>query len=193
MTIARDDLWNNYCPGNETQDTVMLDPFLFKYSLNVGIINLFQYCQEIPPQHRGGSFNFNCSQEGEVITGFYTVPFPNLPLPNTCQVLEINVPVLLTALDDLKRTGNLSEALNKGFEVEYLLGSTPCSACYLSGGKCGSNQSAPGQFLCYCPDREPQMSTCPTPTPTPTSSPPGMFLCKYRRLPLCFKAYIILV
>ncbi|KAK1565750.1 hypothetical protein Q3G72_034142 [Acer saccharum] len=162
MTIARDDLWNNYCPGKKNQHTIVLDPHLFKYSPNVRNLSFF-HCQEIPPQHPN---YFNCSLDGEVITGFYTVSVPNLPLPNhsdTCQVLEINVPVLLTALDDLSGTEKLGDVVNKGFEVDYLLGSTPCPACYLSGGRCGSNQSAPGQFLCYCRDHEPQMSTCPHP------------------------------
>ncbi|KAK0586996.1 hypothetical protein LWI29_015904 [Acer saccharum] len=184
MTIAQDDRWNNYCPGNETQETVMLDlePCLFKYSPNVGNLSFFR-CQDIHPQHPG---YFKCSEEGEDITGFYTVVPPPY-LPATCQELKIKVAVLLTALDDLYRTGNLSKALNKGFEVEYLLDITNCSDCYLSGGRCGFNQSAPGQFLCYCHDHKPQMSTCPH---------PGMILhilSKYPGLPLCFKAYIILV
>ncbi|KAK4842809.1 hypothetical protein QYF36_000408 [Acer negundo] len=165
MTIARDDLWNNYCPGTETQDTVMLEHFLFKYSPNVGNLSFF-HCQEIPPQHPG---YFNCSLDGEFITGFYTVSVPNHPppvlpnLPDTCQLLEIKVPFLLTALVDLKGTRNLGDVVNKGFEVEFLLDNTPFYDCYLSGGKCGSNSSNPGQFLCYCHDHEPQMSTCPHP------------------------------
>ncbi|KAK1564537.1 hypothetical protein Q3G72_005273 [Acer saccharum] len=190
MTIVRHDHWDNYCPDNETQDTVLLEQFHFKYSPNDRILSFF-HCQEIQPQHPDYFRNFNCSLDGEVITGFYTVSsVPNLPLqnlPDTCQEFEIKVPVLWNAHEDLNGTENLGDVVNKGFEVEYLLGSTPCPACQLSGGKCGSNQSAPGQFLCYCRDHEPQMSNCPH---------PGMILhipSKYHGLPLCFKTYIILV
>ncbi|KAK2647936.1 hypothetical protein Ddye_015425 [Dipteronia dyeriana] len=168
MTIARDDLWNNCCPRKETQDTAMLDPYLFKYSLNVRILSFF-HCQEIYPQYPD---HFNCSAEGEDITGFYNVSVPDLPppIPNTCQV-GIKVPVLLSALDDLNRTKNLGDALNKGFEVEYLLGSTPpCSSCNSAGGICGSNQSALGQFLCYCRDDQPHGTVICGPNESP---PPG--------------------
>ncbi|KAK1565329.1 hypothetical protein Q3G72_024857 [Acer saccharum] len=187
VTIVRDDLWYNYCPGNETRDTVLLEHFNFKYSPNDRILSFF-HCQEIQPQHPD-YFNFSCSAEGKYITGFYTVSVPDRPppnLPDTCHA-GIKVPVLWNALEHLSGTENLGDVVNKGFEVEYLLDITNCSACYLSGGTCGSNQSAPGQFLCYCHDHKPQMSTCPH---------PGMILhilSKYHGLPLCFKTHIILV
>ncbi|KAK2647926.1 hypothetical protein Ddye_015415 [Dipteronia dyeriana] len=160
MTIARDDLWNNYSPGKETKDTVVLEHFLLKYGPNVGNLSFF-HCQEIQPQYPG---YFNCSAEGEDITGFYIVSVPDLPtpIPNTCQV-GIKVPVIFTALDDHNGTENLGDALNKGFEVEYLLDSTPCSDCYSSGGICESSLSDPGQFLCSCRDYDPQSYICPPP------------------------------
>ncbi|KAK3225284.1 hypothetical protein Dsin_005146 [Dipteronia sinensis] len=128
MTIARDDLWKNYCPGKETQDTVMLDPYLFKYSPNVGNLSFFNCSEKIQRQH---TEYFNCSPEDEVINCFYVIDVPGCQLSNTCQ-LGIKVPVLLTALEDLNRTRILGGALKKGFEVEYLVDNTPCSACYSS-------------------------------------------------------------
>ncbi|KAI9174007.1 hypothetical protein LWI28_010245 [Acer negundo] len=150
MTIARDDLWNGYCPGIVSQHT-FIDPLLFKsYSPNVRELSFFHECQEQTYPHN--SNYFNCSLPDKVISVFYNVS--DLPLSNlssTCKA-EIKIPVLLAALDDLCRTRNLGEVLNKGFEVEYNANETFCLPCINSDGKCEPNHSNPGQFECLCGD-----------------------------------------
>ncbi|KAK1564334.1 hypothetical protein Q3G72_000865 [Acer saccharum] len=142
---------NGYCPGIVSQHT-FIDPLLFKYSPNVRELSFFHQCEENFYSHH--SNYFNCPLQEKDISGFYMVHVPDLSLrnlSNTCKA-EIKVPVLLAALHDLIETGNLSEALNKGFEVEYNANETFCPACELSGGKCDPNHLNAGQFLCLCGD-----------------------------------------
>ncbi|KAK1565289.1 hypothetical protein Q3G72_023378 [Acer saccharum] len=157
MTIARADLWNDYCPGIVSQHT-LIDPLLFKYSPNVRELSFFHQCEENFYSHRPNYFN--CSLQDKVIPGFYNVPDrPLWNLSNTCKA-EIKIPVLLAALHDLIETRNLSEALNKGFEVEYYANETYCLPCIYSGGRCEPNHSNPGQLVCLCGDDESQKPTC---------------------------------
>ncbi|KAI9173826.1 hypothetical protein LWI28_007151 [Acer negundo] len=122
MIIARADLWNSSCPtpGKVLQDTIF-NTSLYKYS-----------------------------EEGA--GGFYTIEGSEIKLLNlskTCKA-GIKVPVLLTALNDL-RPGNLGQVLDKGFDVEYKASKSSCSACEGSSGRCGSDVSDSDQFICYCP------------------------------------------
>ncbi|TXG51435.1 hypothetical protein EZV62_023959 [Acer yangbiense] len=163
MTIARDDLWNGYCPGIVSQHT-FIDPLLFKYSPNVRQLSFFHQCEENFYSHHPNYFN--CLLQDKNISGFYNGPeLPLSNLSNTCKT-EIKVPVLLAALDDLIETGNLSEVLNKGFEVEYNANETFCPACELSGGKCDPNHLNAGQFLCFCGDEFHKL-TCTSDAPSP--------------------------
>ncbi|KAL5748864.1 hypothetical protein ACOSQ2_026161 [Xanthoceras sorbifolium] len=139
MTIARDDLWNNYCPGIVTQHPIF-NTSLFKCSLNDRELSVFHDCSEpIFPGPDKPNY-FSCTVDGTERAGFYIVPGLQLPnISNTCKA-EVKVPVLLAALDDLHGPGNLTEVLNKGFEVCYDTESSFCSAsaCTLTGGICGS-------------------------------------------------------
>ncbi|KAL5815562.1 hypothetical protein ACOSQ4_026203 [Xanthoceras sorbifolium] len=135
MTIARDDLWNNYCPGIVTRHTIV-NLSLFNCSPNVPELSFFHYCDEAIDPYSPNYFS--CTVDGTERAGFYIVPGLQLPnISNTCKA-EVKVPVLLAALDDLHRPGNLGEVLNKGFEVDYYTDSTLCSACTSTGGICGS-------------------------------------------------------
>ena len=126
MTIARDDLWNDYCSAIVNQE-IDFNHNIFKYGQDVRNISLFNDCRDAISPLQGPNY-INCSTvEGEEITGFYSIDIPELRisnLSNTCQ-LGIKVPVLLAALDDLGR-GNLEQALKQGFDVEYIADSIPC-------------------------------------------------------------------
>ncbi|KAK1564773.1 hypothetical protein Q3G72_011356 [Acer saccharum] len=161
MTIARDDLWNDYCSGILNQE-IDFNHNIFKYGQNVRNLSLFNDCRDAISPLQGPNY-INCSTvEGEEITtGFYAIDIPELRLTNlsnTCQ-LGIKVPVLLAALADLQ-WGNLEQALKQGFEVEYIADSIPCVQCIATGGICGSNISNTEQFICLCHD-QPQPHTCP--------------------------------
>ncbi|KAL5817956.1 hypothetical protein ACOSQ3_026334 [Xanthoceras sorbifolium] len=160
MTIARYDLWNDYCPGIVTQE-IAFDQNLFKYGPNVRNLSLFYDCREvIPPQN---SNYVSCKVGDEDKTGFYAIDIAGLRLPNltdTC-TKGIKVPVQLAALEDL-RPGNLEQALKQGFDVEYNTDNILCAKCLATLGICASNSSNSEQFICLCTDeREPQAHSCP--------------------------------
>ncbi|KAK0587567.1 hypothetical protein LWI29_025006 [Acer saccharum] len=166
MTIVRDDLWNDYCSAIVYQE-INFNHNIFKYSQNVRNISLFHHCDGVISPRDSNYFSCKMGLGGEEITtGFYVIDIPELRISNLSNTFQlgIKVPVLLAALDDLRR-GNLEQALKQGFEVEYIADSIPCVQCIATGGICGSNISNTEQFICLCPD-QPQPHTCPVGPPS---------------------------
>ncbi|KAK1564864.1 hypothetical protein Q3G72_013448 [Acer saccharum] len=165
MTIARADLWNDYCSAIFNQE-IDFNHNIFKYGQNVRNISLFHHCDGVISTRDSNYFSCKMGLGGEEITtGFYAIDIPELRisnLSNTCQ-LGIKVPVLLAALADLGR-GNFVQALKQGFDVEYIADSIQCVKCVATGGICGSNISNAEQFICLCHD-QPQPDTCPLAPP----------------------------
>ncbi|TXG51434.1 hypothetical protein EZV62_023958 [Acer yangbiense] len=136
MIVARDDLWNSSCP---TPGTVLQDT----------IFNTSDFSLQVRSE---------CEEEAG---GFYTIEGSEFQLSNlskTCKA-GIKVPVLLTALNDL-RPGNLGQVLDKGFDVEYKASNSSCSACEGSSGRCGSDNPLSDRFICYCPYGPRTYTTC---------------------------------
>lgn len=161
MTVALDDLdVNTGCP--QSFKNISFNQILFNFSSEVQNLSLFYNCSD---KSLPGSNNFSCPLGGEEEIGFYRVDgevgyFENLT--NTCSNV-IKIPVLSGALDMIGQVENgerLKEALRGGFEVMYQAENRICSACQSSGGICGSNESNPVEFVCFCRD-EPHPFTCP--------------------------------
>ncbi|KAL5815559.1 hypothetical protein ACOSQ3_026337 [Xanthoceras sorbifolium] len=144
MNMARDDIWNSYCPGLLQETT--LNKTLYNYMPDVIFLDLFYNCS--------GQFSLNESNSfscGEG-TGFYTNPSYVLQLPNLTNTCEksIKVPVLRTALENhVQNKSDFQQTLNQGFDVEFQSDNTSCTPCFNSGGVCASNVST-SKFVCYC-------------------------------------------
>ncbi|KAJ0105342.1 hypothetical protein Patl1_19164 [Pistacia atlantica] len=157
---------SNFCPERPAV-SVNFNQFLSNYSSNVRNLSLFYDCTH---ESKLGLYNYTCKQGNEDRKGFYTIDdepryFPNLTHPVTCSKVT-KVPILLTdALNKNKNEpqgdlGWLREILDMGLEVKYEAENRLCSACQSSRGICGSNDSNPGEFVCFCRDK-PYPHACP--------------------------------
>lgn len=134
----------------------------FKFSSSVGNITLFYGCSSFEiSQYKPKSFS--CAYlNGTKGSGFYFRETSEIIRRKT-QLCEVNytVPVLKKELDELNNgNGTVLSVLQKGFEMEYIANFTTCSTCESSGGRCGTSDSRPSEFVCYCPDG-PEPFTCP--------------------------------
>ncbi|GKV51857.1 hypothetical protein SLEP1_g58480 [Rubroshorea leprosula] len=66
---------------------------------------------------------------------------------------RVEAPAPKEALDEFKSGRlNLSGALMRPFNVQYLAYDGFCDQCLRSGGRCGTNRTFPRLFACNCPD-----------------------------------------
>ncbi|KAJ0105518.1 hypothetical protein Patl1_19165 [Pistacia atlantica] len=167
ITIARDDLWHDFCPGIFTETNLghalfHIVPKNVRYFLRLfydcsGKISLLQ-----------NSSSFRCKVEGrERIAFYFSGQLLGEKLPNLTSICNnyIRVPVSRSSVDHL-RAGEFGKALNKGFDVEYT--ARFCKPCESSGGMCGSNystsnplivSSTSNPFVCFCRDK-PRPKSC---------------------------------
>ncbi|XP_050237461.1 LEAF RUST 10 DISEASE-RESISTANCE LOCUS RECEPTOR-LIKE PROTEIN KINASE-like 1.2 isoform X3 [Mercurialis annua] len=158
MTIAREDYWENICPGDFANTT--LDQALFNFTQPFPNISLFYNCAHLP------------SSFPEIILPCYS---PNNQRPNAFYATDeklrelkierpqcehrVNVPIPMDALKEiLNGVDALSRVLRRGFEVIYEYHQN-CRGCHDSGGRCGTNTTT-SNFTCLCPDH-PYESSCP--------------------------------
>ncbi|XP_044477112.1 LEAF RUST 10 DISEASE-RESISTANCE LOCUS RECEPTOR-LIKE PROTEIN KINASE-like 1.2 isoform X1 [Mangifera indica] len=168
VRILRKDLpWNFSSCFDRANVSVDFNQFLYSYSSNVRNLSLFYNCSDVTQLV---IHNYICHQQGrEDRKGFYTIDdkpdiFPNNTGAVTCREVT-KVPILLdiTALHESRPSENLQwlrYILDLGLEVKYDAKNELCSACRLSGGICGSNETNHGAFLCLCRDK-PQPLICP--------------------------------
>lgn len=182
MTIARDDLWNNSCSGITDETSLDDTPFL-NYGPSIRNLTIYYGCTDVNSlQHRINSFA--CTGSREEVAGFYTTVDDDelgFQLPNLTDTCYYGINVSIQFTDNL-RTGELRQALQQGYDVQYRSDNL-CSVCESSGGTCGTSNSTRRNFVCFCRD-QPHLSTCPPesppptnpPSPSPAAPPPGMML-----------------
>ncbi|PSS33587.1 Leaf rust 10 disease-resistance locus receptor-like protein kinase [Actinidia chinensis var. chinensis] len=156
LNVARDEFWNNNCPTELHNAT--LDATHFQYAPSTEDLMLYYGCRvivagsPIPNQ-------FNCS-ENQIIDTFGIYVTANLASNNTLNALNVNcsdgvsVRVNQTAAAALadNSSGNITQVLNSGFGLVWEANNTDCQSCVGSGGRCGTNSTGAGSFVCYCPD-----------------------------------------
>ncbi|KAJ8642928.1 hypothetical protein MRB53_004676 [Persea americana] len=73
------------------------------------------------------------------------------------------IPLLKSAADKLWQDGgaNFGDALERGFDVQWMVGTEWCAECESSGGRCGYNESNPIEATCFCRDGK-QIARCPS-------------------------------
>ncbi|PSS33590.1 Leaf rust 10 disease-resistance locus receptor-like protein kinase [Actinidia chinensis var. chinensis] len=101
---------------------------------------------------------FNCS-ENQITDTFGTYMVANLPsntpiTPNANCSNGVSVRVNQTAAEALadSASANITQVLNSGFGLLWEANNTDCQSCVGSGGRCGTNSTGAGSFVCYCPD-----------------------------------------
>ncbi|CAI9110656.1 OLC1v1010720C2 [Oldenlandia corymbosa var. corymbosa] len=152
VTIARDDLWNNFCPTFLMNTT--LDFNIFSYSDSNENLTLSYGCtSSAPAAETKPSNEFVCVVNDTTSSSFFTstnVISSNTtnPLPLKCNS-SIFVPIHQTAAKNLKDTAALRAALAAGFTLRYEANNTICKGCIQTGGRCGYNHAS-SSFVCYC-------------------------------------------
>ncbi|XWS37634.1 hypothetical protein CRYUN_Cryun19dG0061600 [Craigia yunnanensis] len=81
---------------------------------------------------------------------------------NECGGEKVQIPVEKKAFEELMRgIAALSETLVQPFDMKYFAYEEYCRECKDSGGRCGSNDTSPAIFACYCRDRPHQIKCKP--------------------------------
>ncbi|KAK3440500.1 hypothetical protein EUGRSUZ_B00766, partial [Eucalyptus grandis] len=165
MTITRMDLMEGTCL-HEFRNTSIMDSTLFHMTPAVKSLSIFYGCLDTM---KNISNEFKCFYDFIRKSAFFIDDiFLDRELPlfvNSC-ITSIKVPILQSTLNDLERGNiNLQEALNQGFDTQYI-DHPDCLTCASSGGFCSSNSSSSSSsFTCYCRNK-PHACTC---------NDPGMF------------------
>ncbi|KAL4362737.1 hypothetical protein GQ457_04G012190 [Hibiscus cannabinus] len=136
LTIQRLDL--NTCPGQISITSA------FNYSETAENITLLYGC---PSSGLQSNHNFNCTRNGRE-----ELLVLAKDEENNCSE-KVEIPVGAKAFYDLMN-GFLAvhETLLEPFDMKYFAYEQYCRQCKDSGGRCGSNESLPAAFACYCRD-----------------------------------------
>ncbi|KAK9045306.1 hypothetical protein V6N11_059192 [Hibiscus sabdariffa] len=136
LTIQRLDLTT--CPGEISITSA------FNYSETAENVTLLYGCRSTGLQ---SNQSFYCTRGGRE-------EFPVLVKDEENECGEkVEIPVGAKAFDDLMNGfPAVNETLLEPFYMKYFAYEQYCKQCKDSGGRCGSNQSIPAAFACYCPD-----------------------------------------
>ncbi|KAK4490558.1 hypothetical protein RD792_001240 [Penstemon davidsonii] len=158
LRIARQDLWNNYCPTFLYNTTLNYTLFDFSSNSNDQNITLFYGCsisqpQPIPIQ---SPYQLSCDVNQTTISGFYLTGDVSDPGIGIGCRSRISVPVNEFAERDLSNVATaslivLQSAFRSGFWIDWAANNSNCENCVESGGVCGYNQDT-ASFACYCAD-----------------------------------------
>ncbi|KAL3748814.1 hypothetical protein ACJRO7_009968 [Eucalyptus globulus] len=168
LVVARSDLSDSICL--ETYNETTLDLNLFNYTSNNLNSTLIYNCNSWPtlPSY----YRFSCPESH---FGYFIlcVNLSNL-LPKRCSSI-VHVPIsksepigLPPASAGIDFGDNISDILNKGFEITWIANTSLCEDCAISGGICGYDWTRK-EFNCFCRDAA-YPATCHR-TPIPTSVP----------------------
>ncbi|PSS35033.1 Leaf rust 10 disease-resistance locus receptor-like protein kinase [Actinidia chinensis var. chinensis] len=165
LNVAQEEFWNNNCPSILELHNVTLDATTyFEYAPNTAVLMLYYDCQvNTTLQINTTGLNitipnrFNCV-ENQSTFGIYVTASLASNSQNTPNVIcgaGVEVRVDKTAAEALAGTapGNVTQVLNSGFGLVWTANNTDCQSCVRSGGRCGTNSTNPGSFVCYCSDQ----------------------------------------
>ncbi|KAL4582516.1 hypothetical protein LXL04_007066 [Taraxacum kok-saghyz] len=151
MIIARNDLWNTFCPQNLYNTTY--NSTLFNGD-NFGQrnVSLYYNCSSSIPGVQLGPNRFSCNVNESQSDGYFLIRTDlTANVPNFLCESYIDVPVNQTSAGILgagsATTDDLRSALTAGFNLRWAANDDECSRCIRSDGQCGSNSDL---FTCYC-------------------------------------------
>ncbi|TYJ99005.1 LEAF RUST 10 DISEASE-RESISTANCE LOCUS RECEPTOR-LIKE PROTEIN KINASE-like 2.4 [Cucumis melo var. makuwa] len=154
MTIARSELFDDYCPNSQIKVATLLDFSLFSYTSNNQNLSLWYNCP--PLVNVPSNFTFECGGEEEESNRRVNYALDKNEAKNWSSYMgdcSMNIEVTITG-DVLRggvknRTRVVERGLKEGFEVEYGDSYTiACDGCTEYGGQCGSVVRE--QFACFC-------------------------------------------
>ncbi|KAK3440501.1 hypothetical protein EUGRSUZ_B00768, partial [Eucalyptus grandis] len=180
LVVARSDLSDSICL--ETYNEITLDLKLFNYTSN-NLNSTFIYnCDSWPtlPSY----YRFSCpeSQFGYFVL---SVNLSNL-LPKRCNSI-VHVPISKSEPIGLPPPSagfnfgdNISDILNKGFEITWIANTSLCEDCAISEGICGYDWTRQ-EFNCFCLDAAYPATCHRTPILASVPSIPPVGICKPTR------------
>ncbi|XP_027928645.1 putative receptor-like protein kinase At4g00960 [Vigna unguiculata] len=154
VTIARDDYWDGICVSEYKNNTFDNTHFRYDHQYNdLANLTLF-YCPSNSPP------SISTNPLGPLICGaadryVYYTSQSELSYTGSCTVVVI--PIFETNAS-LVIDNKISEALQNGFELNWVGNYDDCNKCSDSGGECGVDGD--GGFQCFCKDG-PHSATCP--------------------------------
>ncbi|CAH1421402.1 unnamed protein product [Lactuca virosa] len=158
ITIARNDLWDDFCPEylyNTSYDSTLFGVDISGDQENV---SLYYGCNTSTPTiPLGANHLFSCNVNDTQSDGYFLRT--NQIVSNMTSFLRqcqnyITVPVkqyLAGRLASPFATADeLRPALMAGFDLIWIANDVECNQCMRSNGRCGSNSTSPELFACYC-------------------------------------------
>ncbi|XP_038893810.1 LEAF RUST 10 DISEASE-RESISTANCE LOCUS RECEPTOR-LIKE PROTEIN KINASE-like 2.4 [Benincasa hispida] len=169
LTIARSDLFDDYCPNNQIK-TATLDHSPFKYSSNDLNLSVWYDCP--PLEGFLGDFRFSCGSEVEIIgRANYALETKDAMYwrknMSDCELhIEVTITMEVLKEGEMNRTIVVERGIKEGFEVEYGdFYTVSCEGCKEYGGKCGGN--ATHEFYCICGNGDIHPYVCKPPSSAP--------------------------
>ncbi|XP_022766010.1 LEAF RUST 10 DISEASE-RESISTANCE LOCUS RECEPTOR-LIKE PROTEIN KINASE-like 1.2 [Durio zibethinus] len=143
ITIQRVEFEENTCP----QEVLINNSF--NYSDTAENITLSYGCQSGELTNH----SFTCKKDGSET---FAMLFKSNE--SECDGEKVEIPIGNKAFDEFMRgIAALNETLVQPFDIKYFAYDHYCRQCKHSGGRCGSNKTSPGTFVCYCRDRPYQL------------------------------------
>ncbi|XP_057462257.1 LEAF RUST 10 DISEASE-RESISTANCE LOCUS RECEPTOR-LIKE PROTEIN KINASE-like 1.4 isoform X2 [Actinidia eriantha] len=164
LNVAQEEFWNNDCPSELHNATINATTH-FEYAPNTEVLMLYYGCRVTSTLQLNISTTitipnrFNCSenQSTEIFSVYVTASLASngQSISNMNCSSSVEVRVNKTAAEALAgaAAGNVTQVLNSGFGLVWAANNTDCQSCVRSGGRCGTNPTNPGSFVCYCSDQ----------------------------------------
>ncbi|KAJ7975758.1 Leaf rust 10 disease-resistance locus receptor-like protein kinase [Quillaja saponaria] len=151
LRIAREDYLNGTCPS-EVSSSTTLDDELFDYGPDYRNLNLHYGC---PANSFLGAIpgHFSCTIDGTTNRDAYAALDESAATFYLCSK-KVVVPILpiVTSSQDFTNFSKVEEALRRGFDVKWKVGSEECNECMGLNGACGYDSSS-NRTTCYCKDQ----------------------------------------
>ncbi|PON53106.1 Wall-associated receptor kinase, C-terminal [Parasponia andersonii] len=162
FTVVRTDYWNDVCPKDLRNGTLYESSSLFSYDSRTQDLILYYRC----PTNIGTAVQagrFSCKEEESTgLTNFFaTTTSMSGRLSTTACNQSVTIRISNSAANNLQTNttpGNLTAAINSGFEIDWDAENSRCELCQWSGGLCGSH-NVTKEVTCYCKDR-PYLYVC---------------------------------
>ncbi|KAJ9562053.1 hypothetical protein OSB04_007213 [Centaurea solstitialis] len=149
ITIVRDDLWNvDDCPQSLHDTSYNNTLFDINYVSNQKV-TFYYGCEP----NESLTNRFSCNNNGTNNYGYFYRTGVNIWKEREC---KSHITVLVKSheadilLSDNATQRDLTRLLRVGFDLQWKAHNDDCDQCSLSGGSCGSNQTRPELFACYC-------------------------------------------
>lgn len=126
---------------------------------NVSVVSIYSECNTSIPGGKplGNNHQISCNLNSTQSDGYFyrtrlmaQKAFSSLNQCNNHIIVPVNQPSAEQLASSNATESDLRSALTSGFNLEWMANNKLCDQCMLSEGRCGSSDTLPYLFACYC-------------------------------------------